>query len=498
VSKSAAIEVGNWLRGHAAPGANLTADSRTVAKGDVFLAWPGERHDGRAFIDASIRHGAAAIVLDDAGGFIWQAGWRVPYHAVSGLKMQAGTIAADWYRYPALEMYGVGVTGTSGKSSCTNWIAESMGAMHRPCARVGTLGAGFDGPFDDTGLTTPDPVRLQRLLRTWRDQGAEAFAMEVSSIGLSEGRVAGVNFDVAVFTNLSRDHLDYHGTTAQYELAKASLFAWPGLRHAVINRDDEAGMRMAALAAQHGAAVLTYSALGAGDADLRATDIHIDVDGMNFEIEGNFGRYRLATRLVGEFNVANLLAVAGVLQLSGFAIEDALTALSQVSPVPGRLERVAIDGRPCVVIDYAHKPDALEKALCACRTLAQARGGRLEVVFGCGGDRDAGKRAVMGAIAARLADGVVVTSDNPRSEPPLSIIEQILEGVPRGAPHVRAVVDRREAIRLAIDGAACADVVLIAGKGHETYQEIDATRLPFSDRDEALAALVTTPGAATC
>ena len=502
--------VARWLAGVVSPAAQLTSDSRTIEPGDVFLAIRGAQFDGRRFIPDAIARGAAAVV-HDADDFAWPEAWQVPHHAEQALKSGAGTIAADWYGRPADRLFTIGVTGTSGKTSTALWVAHALGSLGHRTVMVGTLGIGFPDELVDSGMTTPDPVMLQRRLRALVDAGATALTMEVSSIGLEEGRVADMLFDVAVFTNLTRDHLDYHHTMGAYEAAKRRLFAWPGLATAVINADDAAGERFATLAAANGSAVIRTSARGSAEAELRARKVSVRVDGLAFEIFGAFGVRQVQTDFIGNFNVSNLLGVIGVLLAVGTPIDAALNALDALRPVPGRLERVDIAAAerpggiaaPMVLVDYAHKPDALEKALTACRPIVDARGGDLIVIFGCGGDRDPGKRPIMGEIAARLADRVVVTSDNPRTEDATTIIEQIVAGIgslgfnPLSSGYtglslderVRVEPDRRAAIYEAIGLAQAADVVVIAGKGHESYQEIGRQRQPFSDVDVAIEAL---------
>ncbi len=499
-----------WLSRVVSPTAHLTSDSRLVERGDVFLAIKGAQYDGRHFIPDAIARGAAAIVYD-ATAFAWNDRWTLPNRPERELKRAAGTIAADWYRRPADALLTIGVTGTSGKTSTALWLAHALGALGQRTVMVGTLGIGFPDELVDSGMTTPDAVMLQRRLRALVDAGATALTMEVSSIGLEEGRVADMCFDVAVFTNLTRDHLDYHGTMAAYERAKQRLFQWPGLEHAIINADDAAGERFAQLAAVAGVRVLRTSASGATQAELRARKVSVRAEGLAFEVFGAFGVRQVFTDFIGNFNVSNLLNVIGVLLALGAPIDAALGALDALEPVPGRLERVDVGpgerpggiAAPIVLVDYAHKPDALEKALTACRPIVDARGGELIVIFGCGGDRDPGKRPIMGEIAARLADRVVVTSDNPRTEDPSSIIEQIVYGIgnlgfnPLSSGYtglslderVRIEPDRRKAIYETIALAQAADVVVIAGKGHESYQEIDRVKHPFSDVEVATEAL---------
>jgi UDP-N-acetylmuramoyl-L-alanyl-D-glutamate--2,6-diaminopimelate ligase len=377
-----------------------------------------------------------------------------------------------------------GVTGTNGKTSVSQWIAAASNALGRRAAVIGTLGNGLVGERAEARNTTPDPIVLQRLLADYLRRGARCVAMEVSSHGLDQGRVTGIEYDCAVFTNLTRDHLDYHGTMEAYAAAKYSLFDAPGLEHAVVNADDPWGAKLAQRLEGRGLDVVTF---GTGPAArLRARDVRLSEAGVRFTVDGDFGTGDVKARVLGAFNVSNLLAVLGTLLAQGIPFDEAVTAVARLEPVTGRLERVGGGAAPLVVIDYAHTPDALEKALAALRPTVAA-GHRLVCVFGCGGDRDAGKRPLMGQVAARLADHVVVTSDNPRGEDPHSIIAQILEGIP--GDRAEAIEDRQVAIFSAVHHATAGDVVLLAGKGHETYQEIAGMRHPFNDREVAGAAL---------
>jgi UDP-N-acetylmuramoyl-L-alanyl-D-glutamate--2,6-diaminopimelate ligase len=414
----------------------------------VFFAYPGEgAADGRSFIRAALEQGAAAVVFE-ARDFVFDAGIDVPHLAVDDLKKNAGPIAHAFYGQPDAGMFTVGVTGTNGKTSIALWTAQALARIGgAPAAVIGTLGVGLvDGrgepDFDVTGYTTPDAVLLATRLAALRDSGAQALAIEVSSIGLVEERTAGMHFDVAVFTNLTRDHLDYHGDMASYEAAKLKLFAWPGLKHAVVNLDDAAGVRIAAHlranfpdVAVTGYTLRTEAEQGAleGVAILRATQMRSRPAGAEFHLDSPFGGAQVKTRLVGHFNVSNALAVLGALLAKGAPLRAALDAIETLTPAPGRMQQVGGQDAPLVVIDYAHTPDALEKTLQALRPVAQDRGGQLWCVFGCGGDRDPGKRPQMGAIA-QLADHVLVTSDNPRSEEPRAIIEQIVAGMDAEPP----------------------------------------------------------------
>jgi UDP-N-acetylmuramoyl-L-alanyl-D-glutamate--2,6-diaminopimelate ligase len=463
----------------------ITSDSRAVTPEVAFAAYPGTRRDGRTFIGEAIERGAPAV-LWEAAGWHWTAEREVPNAPVDDLRSKLGPIADFIYGSPSQDLCVIGVTGTNGKTSCSQWVAQSFARAGRRAAVVGTLGSGFTGRLVPAANTTPDAAVLQETLARLRREGAEVVAMEVSSIGLDQGRVNGTRFAIALFTNLSRDHLDYHGTMADYGAAKARLFASPGLATAVVNADDAFGERVAAVARERGARVLTY---GVNGGDVTATAIATTADGMALSVATPWGRGDLATRVVGTFNVANLLGTLGVLLAGGLPLGEALAAMAAIEPPPGRMQRQGGGDLPLVVIDYAHTPDALEKVLAALRS-AVGEGGALVCLFGCGGDRDPGKRREMGRIAATLADRVVVTSDNPRGEDPTTIAMAIAEGVrDAGNRHWRLEVDRAKAIREAIAAARAGDVVLLAGKGHEDYQEANGVRTPFSDAVEAGVAL---------
>jgi UDP-N-acetylmuramyl-tripeptide synthetase len=465
------------------PLADLTADSRAVKLGSVFVAYPGTTLDGRAFIAEAVARGAAAVIWERQG-FTWDERWEVPNLGVENLRLRISAIAGAVYGDPSAALWMAGVTGTNGKTSVSQWIAAASDALGRRSAVIGTLGNGLVGERFEAKNTTPDPIVLQRSLADYLRRGARNVAMEVSSHGLDQGRVAGIKFDVAVFTNLTRDHLDYHGTMEAYAEAKYRLFSARGLRQAVVNVDDPTGAAFVQRLGGSGKEILTYGT-GAG-AMLQATQVSLSEAGVRFRVEGAHGSAEVRAQVLGAFNVSNLLAVLGALIAQGIAFVDAVRALGTLEPVPGRLERVGGGERPLVVIDYAHTPDALEKALVALRPTVAA-GHRLVCVFGCGGDRDPGKRPLMGSAAAKLADLLVVTSDNPRSEDPHAIIAQILQGIPNG--RAEAIEDRQVAIFSAVHHARAGDVVLLAGKGHETYQEIAGVRHPFNDREVAGAAL---------
>jgi UDP-N-acetylmuramoyl-L-alanyl-D-glutamate--2,6-diaminopimelate ligase len=474
----------------AVPIARITSDSRQVHPGNAFAAYRGTRQDGRAFIPDAIARGAGAI-LWDVQGFVWNREWKVPHLPIEDLKARLGAIADVVYGHPSRELWMVGVTGTNGKTSCAHWIAAGLNASGRRAAVLGTLGNGLWGALEDASNTTADAALLHETLRGFAATGAQAVAMEVSSHGLDQGRVNGIAFDVALFTNLSRDHLDYHGTMAAYGAAKAKLFAWPGLRVGVINADDPFGQSLIDTARGHGRKMLTY---GFGAADIVGTRLAASTSGLAFAVETPWGKGEIHTQLVGAFNAANLLGVLGVLLVSGAGLEPTLGFLAGVEAPPGRMQRLGGQGAPLVVIDYAHTPDALDKVLTSLRP-AVAGGGQLVCVFGCGGDRDRGKRPEMGRVAARLADRIIVTSDNPRSEEPGAITSDIVHGIRETGNRRYAVeIDRAAAIATAIGEARASDVVLLAGKGHEPYQETAGVRQPFLDADHAARALASRSG----
>ena len=506
----------NWLHQHCAPAAELHSDSRTLQRGDAFLAYAVDGADNRSHIDVAFAAGAAAVLVQPEGFADGKATSSLApdarlMRAVPALDQLAGSIASGWYGSPSAEMLTIGVTGTNGKTSCTSWVARALSGTGLPCAVIGTLGiglysvaargadAGSAASIKPTGFTTPDAPQVQRQLARLRAGGARAVAMEVSSHGLHQGRVNGTAFDIAVFTNLTQDHLDYHGTLEAYEAAKGRLFDWPSLTCAVVNRDDAAGYRLLArlsgklrtFAYGIGPEGIDGAASAPADAHLQADEVRPSATGTAFRLSSDWGIAELDVPLLGSFNVSNALAVLGALLAADVPFEEALKELERLEPVAGRMERLGgrpgID-EPLVVIDYAHTPDALDKTLAALRPIAASRGGALVCVFGCGGDRDAGKRPLMGAIAERGADLVILTSDNPRTEVPQAIIEQVARGM-RDASCARAIEDRASAILQAIRGARREDVVVLAGKGHEATQEIMGKKRPFSDQDHARLAL---------
>lgn len=460
---------------------SITVDSRKVGPGALFLAYPGVHSDGRDFIPQAIASGATAVLWESAD-YVWNPNWKVSNFGVSALKDQVGEIAAEFYGQPSQKLKLLGVTGTNGKTSVTQWLAQALSYLGEKTAVIGTIGNGFVDCQSEAANTTPDAVLLQSMLADYVTQGAKAVAMEVSSHGLHQGRVNGVNFKVAVLTNLSRDHLDYHETMEAYAAAKAQLFFWPDLNTAVVNADETFGQEILAKLCAQTRPFISYG-LHAGD--VRGTELQLLQHGLRMQVSTPKGSALVFAPVLGRFNAYNVLAVLATLLALQIKLDDAVMAIANIKPVPGRMQQFGGDDQPLVVVDYAHTPDALEKVLTTLREQLSGQG-QLICVFGCGGDRDAGKRPLMGQVAAKLADTVVVTSDNPRSEDPLQIIAQVSAAIVK--PHHR-VPDRAAAIQQAVGLAGVGDIVLLAGKGHEDYQEIKGIRTPFSDAAIALAAL---------
>ena len=496
----------------------LSIDSRAVREGDAFVALMGTRAHGITFAPMALARGAAVIlaerpeaaaspapaVLSKQGIENGESGIEDALHRdarpqpsalsplvwIDNLREKLGGIASRFFGEPSRDLTIVGVTGTNGKTSTVNLLAQALHHAGHRVATIGTLGAGLVGRVAEGARTTPDAIAVQELLSTFREEDASHVAMEVSSHALDQGRVNAVAFDLAVFTNLTRDHLDYHGTMQAYGEAKERLFAWPTLDAAIVNVDDAFGRALASRVAAHdgvgeeGTTILRYGVVES-DADVRASGIQTSGAGLSFHLATPWGEGDVATRLLGRFNVSNLLAVVACLGRLGFSFDAIRAALAAMQPVEGRMNRLGGDDRPLVVVDYAHTPDALEQALTSLRAHTH---GALVCVFGCGGERDAGKRPEMGAIAEALADRIIVTDDNPRGEDGDAIIAAIVAGL--RAPE-RALVERNRgaAIARAIRDARAGDIVLIAGKGHEPYQEIGGVRHPFDDADVARRAL---------
>ena len=523
------------------PVTHLVTDSREVKRGDTFIAYPGEKIDGRQFIESAIAQGANAVIYEkhlmkplattsvkqatgkhpvlsgqpwEAEHFIWNEAWQVPHLAVADLRHKAGWLADAVCGTPSENLWVVGITGTNGKTSTSHWIAHALNEAKKKCALIGTLGNGFVDALQASANTTPDAVHVHGLLADYVRDGAQALAMEVSSHALSQGRVNAVRFDVAMLTNLSRDHLDYHGDMQRYAAAKRKLFEWQQLKFVVLNLDDEFGVELARelslqqamqgvpgnfadtlLQPDSNVEVIGY---GLTDTALKLAErlglrmvygnlLEMSGQGSRLAVHSSWGAAELNSALVGRFNAANLLGALAVLLVSNVALPDAVQSLSKAQPVPGRMQRLGFKEQPTVIVDYAHTPDALEKVLVTLGEVSAAAGGRVLCVFGCGGDRDRGKRPMMGLIAEKFSGFCIVTSDNPRTENPRDIIAEIVSGMK--ANNHEIMVDRAAAIQAAIGLARQSDTVLIAGKGHEDYQEINGVKHPFSDVQVAQQAL---------
>jgi UDP-N-acetylmuramoyl-L-alanyl-D-glutamate--2,6-diaminopimelate ligase len=498
-----APEAADWLRTRVR-GA-LRTDSRQVQPGDGFVAWPGAATDGRKYLAQALAQGATACLMEAQGHAPWLT--DLPSDAqpalatLSDLKAQTGWVAAAYYEQPSQALNVLAVTGTNGKTSTAWWLAQALSSpvLKQACGLIGTLGVGQLPDLVSTGMTTPDPVLLQRQFRAFADDGVTHCAIEASSIGLAEHRLDGTHIRVAVFTNFTQDHLDYHGDMARYWAAKAALFAWPGLQAAVINIDDAQGALLADQLA--GTSLDVWTCSRRGDSRLARLQGRVlpSTAGIALEVHEGQDVQTLHTGLMGDFNIDNLLGVIGSLRALGFDLAQAVQACGHLTAVPGRMQRVpaglqrvptpSVDqDLPLVVVDYAHTPDAVWHALTALRSQAAARGGRLWCVLGCGGERDALKRPLMAAAAEAHADQVVLTSDNPRSESPEAILAAMVSGL-RRPEQARIQADRALAIAQVVAQAAAQDVVLVAGKGHESEQEIMGVRHPFSDVAQAQMAL---------
>jgi UDP-N-acetylmuramoyl-L-alanyl-D-glutamate--2,6-diaminopimelate ligase len=494
------------LRRLALPTARIVSDTRQIKPGDVFLAYRVGHgtaiQDSRPYIANALDAGVSAVIYDPIDLEETTALNDPRCFALENLSAHAGPICSEWYGKPSSQMMVFGVTGTNGKTSITQWLAQALDQPKSRAAVIGTLGIGFPGHLEVTGYTTPNAARLQTELKTLLDSNAKQIAMEVSSHALEQRRVAGVQFTTAVFSNLSQDHLDYHGSMAEYAAVKFRLFQFPGLQNAVINLEDSLGRELAMqLLAKTGVQVWGYAIdrnafagfekFGKRLHAIFASDMRFKDNGYQgvFEWQGH-GRSELSVPVIGDFNLSNCLAVWACLLASGLDLTDAAKRITLLKAVSGRMEMVLGNSRSIgrlVIVDYAHTPDALEKVLNALRPIASQRSGKLWCIFGCGGDRDASKRPLMGQIAAELADHTILTSDNPRSESPEKISADIQAGMPN-VNSAQVIQDRAAAIMYGIRHAAANDVVLIAGKGHETSQEINGKKVEFSDQAHVLLA----------
>ena len=492
------------LRDLTSADAKVAADSRQIQSGDIFFAYPvghgNALRDGRDYIAAALANGAAAVVFDPADGVANECLDRSECFAIDNLSSLAGELCAEWYDYPSKQLNVIGVTGTNGKTSITQWLAQALDEPNHRTAVLGTLGAGFPGVLIETGYTTPDAPRLQTQLKELLNAGAQQVAIEISSHALDQDRVSGLDVRTAVFTNLTQDHLDYHSTMGQYAEAKAKLFQLPQLENAIINFDDAFGRELAMkLLAVDGPQVWGYAlspnAFAGfekfGDRLKRAYAENTLFTVAGYESQFNcdaLGLGDVQLPVLGEFNLSNCLAVWVVLLAQGLSTSEASKRMNKLSAVPGRMELIRLNKTqrtegPLIIVDYAHTPDALTKALSALRPIANQRNGKVWCVFGCGGDRDSGKRPQMGRAAQEFADHIVITSDNPRSEDPSSIIAMIQAGMSGDLSNVQALPDRAAAIMAAVRHADIQDIVLVAGKGHESTQEINGKKFDFSDQE---------------
>ncbi|MDO8767944.1 MAG: UDP-N-acetylmuramoyl-L-alanyl-D-glutamate--2,6-diaminopimelate ligase [Burkholderiaceae bacterium] len=491
-------ECAQWL--HSRVTGVLHTDSRKVKTGDGFIAWPGAITDGRQYVAQALLQGASACIVEKNGLSKYAMCDEHAIACYSNLKSATGLIAAEYYEHPTQSVDVIAITGTNGKTSSAWWLAQALSLAKttppKNCGMVGTLGIGQPPLSNDksdqsssivmTGLTTPDPVLLQQEFRNFVNANFAACAIEASSIGLAENRLDGTVIKVAVFTNFTQDHLDYHGSMDAYWQAKLKLFFWPSLQAAVINIDDPKGRELLTVLEHH--AVELWSISITGPARLRAHDICYVENGLQFNVTEDGATHRIRTSMIGNYNVSNILGVIAAMRAIGVELSASVEACQLLTPVPGRMDCVSQFGYPSVVIDYAHTPDALENALKTLRYMADQRQGRLVCVFGCGGNRDASKRPLMASIAEKYADTILVTSDNSRNENPTIIFNQILSGFSEKAS-ADLVPDRAQAIARSISVAGINDVILIAGKGHENYQEIAGEKHFFSDKEHALSAL---------
>ena len=494
----------SYLRGLTSADAKVSADSRQIEAGDIFFAYKVGRgnalRDGRDYIADALVNGATAVVFDPANGVAKEYLDHPQCFAIENLATKVGQLCAEWYDYPSKKLNVIGVTGTNGKTSVTQWLAQALDEASHRTAVLGTLGTGFPGALIQTGYTTTDAPLLQTQLKQLLDVGAQQLVIEISSHALDQDRISGLDIHSAVFTNLTQDHLDYHGTMGEYAQAKAKLFEQPTIQNAIINFDDTFGRELATqLLARGGLQVWGY-ALNKGAFNgfekfsnrlkwVYTKDTVLVPAGYQSQFSCNeLGSITVQLAVLGEFNLSNCLAVWTVLLAQGFSLEDASKRMTKLSPVPGRMELIHLsktqktDG-PLIVVDYAHTPDALSKVLSALRPIANQRAGKVWCIFGCGGDRDIGKRSLMGRVAQEFADRVVITSDNPRSEDPAAIIAMIQAGMSGNLINVQTIPDRAAAIMTAVRHADIKDIILVAGKGHESTQEINGRRFDFSDQE---------------
>jgi UDP-N-acetylmuramoyl-L-alanyl-D-glutamate--2,6-diaminopimelate ligase len=463
----------------------LCQDSRQLQAGDLFFAYPGLDNDGRHFIPEAIDKGAAAILFEPDGSSVDLNAAPIPILPIRHLTAQLGPLAARFYDYPSRYMPVVGITGTNGKTSCTHFLADSLQQLQKSCGVIGSLGNGFYGDLKPGQLTTPDAIELQQLLADFRDKQAQAVVMEVSSHRLAQQRLNGTEFSVAAFTNLTRDHLDYHGNMDAYAQAKRSFFDLSGVQQAILNADDPSAQKWLIELAEQ-LPVYAYSlhkpqAPWSHIPHITVKKFDFNQQGLQAEIDTPWGEVFIENPfLMGQFNLSNLLLVLTLLKSLHFSLAEISQVISKLKGVKGRMQAFHVPGKALVVVDYAHTPDALQQVLCALRPHCQ---GKLYCLFGCGGNRDKGKRPLMAEIAEREADHIILTNDNPRFEDPLQILQDIQQGF-KGKKPVYRESDRQRAIAYALGTAQPADVVLVAGKGHEAYQLIKGIKYPFDDAIE--------------
>jgi UDP-N-acetylmuramoyl-L-alanyl-D-glutamate--2,6-diaminopimelate ligase len=462
----------------------LSLDSRLVKPGDLFFAYPGADCDGRMFIDDAIKRGAKVILAEEGDLRPLSSSVNFPILFVKQLQQRVSEIAARFYNHPAHKLKIIGVTGTNGKTSCTNFIADILKQLGSRCAILGTLGNGIYGALQPTSLTTPDAITIQKILSECQQKETEYTAMEVSSHSLQQGRVNAVPFSVGIFTNLTQDHLDYHGSMESYGNAKKKLFTELSPQHNVINADDVFGSQLIEALSPHKKiyAYGIHRKLIPTDSVeyIQVDEVQLNHTGIHANVFTPWGKGEFHTRLIGEFNLSNVLAVITALCLLEIPLPNVLNGISHLKPVPGRMQTLGGQDKPLVVVDYAHSPDALEKVLSALRSHCR---GKLYCVFGCGGDRDRGKRPLMAKIVESLADYIIVTDDNPRTEDAKKIVSDILKGFIH-AEKIQVQHDRAAAIKEVIQSAQAGDCILIAGKGAEVYQQIGSEKIPFSDAEE--------------
>jgi len=471
----------------------LQQDSRKVQRGDCFIAVTGLETDGRKYINAAIKAGAVAIIQQTEQQVISLEWQQLPIISMPNLLQRISPLAANFYAQPSRQLDLIGITGTNGKTSCAQLLAQLLSRLQTPAAMIGTMGYGVVDKsggceLNDTGMTTPDAVRSQAIVHELVERGSKAAVLEVSSHALLQGRVAALDFTQAIFTNLSRDHLDYHGDMVSYGEAKAKLFAFDTLQSAIINADDEFGQQILQRLANSDTKVYSYGVVDS-DADVSLQNIEFLADGIRANLHSPWGQAPIHSKLLGGFNLYNLLAVVTAVCAKGFDFNAVVAQIEKLKPVAGRMQQVSVEANSkkkiTVVVDYAHTPDALNKALLA---LKQHCGGQLWCIFGCGGDRDKGKRPLMMAEALSLADHIMITSDNPRGEDPQAIINDITDELTAELAEAKSSgrfitqqLDRGQAIAAVIASAGVGDTVLIAGKGHEAYQQIGDVKLPFDD-----------------